>query len=189
MSFPPTIFPRINPKNQAIYAVIHGGIDPELRRQSCAFLTNLPFDGFAIGGSIGKNKQEMIELLKVTLPLIPSHTPNHLLGIGDLASLEQSIPLGIDTFDSSYPTRAARHGLLLTKKGPLKISKLDYRNYFNPIEEDCTCPTCRHYHLAYLHHLFKAKEVSALTLATIHNLYFMVGWMEKVRQDIYHDLI
>ncbi len=88
-------------QGQAMYAVIHGGVSAALRRKSCEFLAELPFDGFAIGGSVGKNKKEMIEMLSTLLPLIPSDKPNHLLGIGDLSSIDASIPLGIDTFDSS----------------------------------------------------------------------------------------
>lgn len=106
-----------NPQSQAMYGVIHGGIDKDLRKLSCTYLAGLPFDGFAIGGSVGKNKQELEEMVAFTRPLIPDEKPNHLLGIGDLPSLAALVPLGIDTFDSSYPTRAARHGLLFTQEG------------------------------------------------------------------------
>jgi queuine tRNA-ribosyltransferase len=178
-----------NPQNQAMYAVIHGGIHHELRQMSCEFLTSLPFEGFAIGGSMGKTKREMIEMLAFTTALLPIEKPNHLLGIGDLESIEYSIPLGIDTFDSSYPTRAARHGILLTKKGPLKITKNDHAKAFIPPEEDCLCSTCRQYSLAYIHHLFKAREMTCMTLATIHNLHFMVDLMRRYRQKILRDEI
>ncbi|HSX26225.1 MAG TPA: tRNA guanosine(34) transglycosylase Tgt, partial [Chlamydiales bacterium] len=178
-----------NQQNQAIYAVVHGGVDPELRKESCEVLTNLPFDGFAIGGSLGKTKPEMVEMLTGVLPRLPEDKPNHLLGIGDLESLEQCIPLGIDTFDSSYPTRAARHGQLLTKEGGLKVEKAENANHFGPIEADCPCWTCRHSTLAYLHHLFKANELTAYTLATIHNLHFMVDLMARYRQAILDDQI
>ena len=170
-----------NPQNQAMYAVIHGGVDPELRKLSCQILTDLPFDGFAIGGSVGKNKKELEEVIAFTRPLLPDDKPNHLLGIGDLPSLAMLVPLGIDTFDSSYPTRAARHGLLLTQEGGIKIEQLKYRQQFTAIESDCTCPTCQKFTLAYLHHLFKAKEITALTLASIHNLHFMVSLMSRYR--------
>jgi queuine tRNA-ribosyltransferase len=173
-----------NPQNQAMYAVIHGGVHKELRQLSCAHLTALPFDGYAIGGSMGKTKQEMIEMLSFTMPLLPAEKPNHLLGIGDLESIERCVPLGIDTFDSSYPTRAARHGILLTKSGPLKIGKSDHATAFRPPEEGCPCPTCRQFSLAYLHHLFKAREITCMTLATIHNLHFMVELMQRYRLRI-----
>ncbi len=178
-----------NPNNQAIYAVVHGGVDLDFRRQSCQFLTHLPFDGFAIGGSMGKTKQEMVDMLGPTLPYLPQDKPNHLLGIGDLESIDACIPLGIDTFDSSYPTRAARHGILFTKEGPLKITKAECAQKYQPIETGCVCPTCSHYHLAYLHHLFKAKELSALSLATLHNLYFMVQKMALYRELILKNVL
>lgn len=176
-----------NPQQQAMYGVIHGGIDLDLRQKSCDYLTKLPFDGFAIGGSMGKNKEEMHHLLSYTLPLLPIDKPNHLLGIGDLASIERSIPLGIDTFDSSYPTKAARHGILLTKEGNLNITKAENALKFTPIESDCECPTCAKFTLAYLHHLFKAHELTSMSLASAHNLYFMVKLMERYRDNILNE--
>jgi queuine tRNA-ribosyltransferase len=178
-----------NPQNQAMYGVIHGGIDKELRKTSCAFLAELPFDGFAIGGSVGKNKEELQEVVAFTRPLLPDAKPNHLLGIADLPSLASLIPLGMDTFDSSYPTRAARHGLFFTREGGVKIEQLKYRDQFEPIEKGCSCPTCQKFTLAYLHHLFKAKELTALTLASVHNLHFMVHLMANYRRQILSDLI
>lgn len=172
------------PQGQAMYAVIHGGIDNEMRKASCDFLTNLPFDGYAIGGSVGKNKDEMHNLLAFTMPLLPEEKPNHLLGIGDLPSIERCIPLGIDTFDSSYPTRSARHGILLTSNGGLNVTKGENATKFSPIEENCPCPTCSRFTLAYLHHLFKARELTSMSLATAHNMYFMVQLMKKYREAI-----
>ncbi|NGX45648.1 MAG: Queuine tRNA-ribosyltransferase [Chlamydiae bacterium] len=173
-----------SPEGQAIYAVIHGGINPILRKISCETLRKEPFDGFAIGGSMGKNKQEMVEMLGQTMAHIPEDKPNHLLGIGDLESIEQCIPLGIDTFDSSYPTRAARHGVALTRTGPVKITRAENATQFTPLEEGCPCQTCTQFSRAYLHHLFKAKELTGLTLATIHNLPFKVGHHERIRERI-----
>lgn len=177
------------PQQQAIYGVIHGGISKEFRKLSCAELTALPFDGFAIGGSVGKNKEELRDLISFTRPFLPDEKPNHLLGIGDIESLQELIPLGIDTFDSSYPTRAARHGLLLTRTGGIKITQLKHRSNLDPIEKQCACPTCQQFTLAYLHHLFKANEITGLTLATIHNLYFMIDLMRRSRQAILEDAI
>jgi queuine tRNA-ribosyltransferase len=173
-----------NPQKQALYAVIHGGVDAELRKISCQYLTSLNFDGFAIGGSLGKTKQEMYAMLKAMMGYLPTDRPNHLLGIGDLESIEMCVPLGIDTFDSSYPTRAARHGVLLTSKGHLKVMKASYAADFGPIEQGCQCPCCEKYSLAYIHHLFKANEITGLTLATIHNLHHMVKLMESYREKI-----
>lgn len=94
------------------------------------------------------------------------------------------IPLGIDTFDSSYPTRSARHGVALSWEGPVKLTKGDNATNFGPISKSCSCPTCKRFSLAYLHHLFKAKELSALSLASIHNLHFMVEYMAHIREKI-----
>jgi queuine tRNA-ribosyltransferase len=173
-----------NPMKQAMYNVVHGGIDDSLRKKSVKILRQHPFDGFAIGGSLGKNKGEMFHLLHHVRDEIPKEFPVHLLGIGDLSSLEALIPLGIDTFDSSYPTKAARHGTLLTHQGPLNVTKAQYKSDFSPVEESCSCHTCLHYTKAYLHHLFASHEYTAHTLASIHNLHFMVKYMEKKRLDI-----
>lgn len=177
------------PAGQAMYGVIHGGIDLQLRAQSCDTLTALPFDGFAMGGSLGKTREEMFSLLTFLAPKLPIDKPNHLLGIGDLESLRRCIPLGIDTFDSSYPTRCARHGILLTRTGPIDIVKSHYSLQFAPIDPECGCPFCQTYSPAYLHHLFKAKEATALSLATIHNLHYMVQWMATLRQQILQNAI
>lgn len=178
-----------NPQNQAMYAVIHGGVDKELRSYSCAALTQLPFDGYAIGGSMGKTRPEMIEMLTHTMPLLPEDKSNHLLGIGDLESLDACIRLGIDTFDSSHPTKCARHGLLFTSAGNLKILNSAHRESFTPVDPTCTCIVCQKYTRAYIHHLFKAKEVTGHQLATIHNLHFMVQLMATYRERIINDEI
>lgn len=178
-----------NPQDQAMYAVIHGGVDQTLRKTSCDTLTALDFDGFAIGGSLGKTRQEMFDLLAFTMPLLPPEKPNHLLGIGDLTSIDHCVKLGVDTFDSSYPTRAARHGMVLTEQGPLKITKQEHATRFSPIEEGCPCPTCKSYSLSFLHHLFKAKEATGLTLATLHNIHFMIQRMQHYRTQILNDLL
>ena len=176
-----------NVNNQAMYAVIHGGIDEELRKKSCDYLTKLPFDGFAIGGSFGKNREEMFKLLDYLMPLLPQEKPNHLLGIGDLKSIEKIVGLGVDTFDSSHPTRCARHGLLFTSQGDKKILLSENKHNFEPVDKKCSCYTCKNYNVAYLHHLFKANELTAYTLATIHNLTFMVNLMAEYRKRILLD--
>jgi queuine tRNA-ribosyltransferase len=173
-----------NKQNQAIYAVIHGGINTDFRKTSCEFLTKLDFDGFAIGGSVGKNREEMIDMLKFTLPLLPIDKPNHLLGIADLPSIDAIIPLGVDTFDSSHPTKLARHGHLLTTKGTKKIGQAQWKHDFSPIDSDCLCYTCQNYSISYIHHLFKAHEATAHTLATIHNIFYMNKLMAQYREKI-----
>ncbi len=176
---------RKSPQQQAIYAVIHGGISEQLRATSCKYLTGLPFDGFAIGGSLGKNHTEMFTLLEHTMPHIPVEKPTHLLGIGDLASFEQSIRYGLDTFDSSHPTRCARHGLLFTKQGTVKILNSHHKRAFEPVDKACPCITCTQYTRAYLHHLFKAHEMTGYILATMHNLHHMAFLMASYRQAIF----
>ncbi len=178
-----------NPNNQAMYAVIHGGIDRALRLKSCDYLASLPFDGFAIGGSLGKTREQMFEMLTYTMPHLPLDKPNHLLGIGDLESLAICIELGIDTFDSSHPTRCARHGLLFTSIGNMKILNSANRSAFIPIDRNCTCIVCKKYTRAYLHHLFKANELTGYTLASIHNLHYMVQLMANYRNKILNNEI
>lgn len=180
---------RQNLQQQAMYAVVHGGVDLELRKTSCHILSQLPFDGFAIGGSLGKTRHEMVNMLTHTMPHIPTDKPNHLLGIGDLESLQPCIEQGIDTFDSSHPTRCARHGLVFTNQGPKKIVASAHKELFEPIDPACGCYTCKNYTAAYLHHLFKANELAGYTLASIHNVYFMVQLMQRYRQMILDDLI
>lgn len=173
-----------SPNNQAMYAVIHGGIDQRLRQLSIDTLTKLPFDGYSIGGSLGKNKQEMVDLLTFVMPRLPEDKPNHLLGIGDVESLEQCISSGVDTFDSSYPTRCARHGLLFTSQGTKKIMQAANKLNFKPADENCTCYVCKNYTIAYLQHLFKAREVTGIFLATHHNLHFMIQLVAEYRRRI-----
>jgi queuine tRNA-ribosyltransferase len=178
-----------NVLDQALYGIVHGGIQKELRQESCHVLREKPFDGFAIGGSFGKTLKDMVNMVSFTVPCLPEEKPIHLLGIADLPSIQEIIPLGIDTFDSSYPTRVARHGLLLTHDKTVKIKASENRALLGPIEEGCSCFTCQHYSRAYLHHLFKANELTFYTLATIHNLHFMVNYLKEIRQAILDDRI
>lgn len=178
-----------NPNQQAMYAVIHGGINKDMRKESCNVLTKMAFDGFAIGGSVGKNREEMIEMLSYTLPNLPNDKPNHLLGIGDLPSIEAIVPLGVDTFDSSHPTKCARHGHLFTSQGTIRIGQTKWKLVFEPIDPACSCYTCKNYSLSYLHHLFKAHEATAHSLASIHNIAYMNNLMQQYRQAILEDKI
>jgi queuine tRNA-ribosyltransferase len=178
-----------HPTDQALFSVVHGGIDPDLRKKSCKILSDLDFDGHAVGGSLGKNREEMVEMLEYTLPCLPREKPIHLLGIADLLSLHSSIPLGIDSFDSSYPTKAARHGTLLTDNGTLRIVSGAYKEDPRPIEQGCLCRACQTVSRSFLHHLFKANELLGLSLASSHNLHYMVRYMDRVRQKILLDEI
>ena len=171
-------------RQQAMYAVVHGGTDEEYRAESAAYLGSLPFDGFAIGGSLGKDRAEMLELLRFLMPKLPDAKPNHLLGIADPESAEAVVPFGIDTMDSCNPTRIARHGLLLTRAGPLKIKQLKFEQDYGPI--DPSVETIRHSR-SYVHHLFKQHEPLFMTLASQHNLLFMNWLMADLRRRILND--
>jgi len=175
-------------RTQAMYAVIHGGVDEDLRRMSAEYLTSLPFDGFAIGGSLGKDTAELVELLGHLMPQIPKDRPNHLLGIGDVGSILGSIPHGVDTFDSTFPTRNARHGQLMTRtRGTFNIQRAENASMHEPVCHQCACSLCRDHTVSYLHHLFRANEPTAVTLATTHNLHYM-GWlMQSLREKILND--
>ncbi len=176
-----------DPRSQALYAVVHGGVDKELRTQSAQFLGALPFDGYGIGGSVGKDRIEMEAMIAHTVWQLPEDKPVHLLGIGDIPSIELGVPQGIDTFDSSHPTKCARHGLLFTAHGSVRIARSSYATDFSPIEVGCTCYTCMNYSRAYVHHLFKAHELTYYTLASIHNISFMMRLMAQYRKAILND--
>eukprot|EP00581_Thalassiosira_minuscula_P032551 CAMPEP_0183758688 /NCGR_PEP_ID=MMETSP0739-20130205/6580_1 /TAXON_ID=385413 /ORGANISM="Thalassiosira miniscula, Strain CCMP1093" /LENGTH=535 /DNA_ID=CAMNT_0025996333 /DNA_START=163 /DNA_END=1770 /DNA_ORIENTATION=- len=203
-----------NVKEQAMYCVIHGGLDRRLRKKSMDYLTSLPFDGYAIGGSLGKNGDELMELLDWMMPLLNENVvadaddnddgdgsgsvaavdrrskPRHLLGIADEPSILGAVKRGIDTMDSCYPTRLSRHGTLLTQKGKIHIKSGRYKSQYGvPIDEECTCSTCQGYDRAYLWHLYKAKEPLFMTLATIHNIHYMNDLMAEQRQLILEDKI
>ena len=178
-----------NPQHQIIYGVIHGGLNPSLRKKSLTLLSAHNFDGFAIGGSVGKTKEEMFDMLASLSPHLPHNKPIHLLGIANPDVLDKCLSLGIDTYDSSYPTKIARHGSLLTKNGIIHIHKKIYQDQETPIDPTCSCPTCTKYSTAYLHHLFKSKELNALSMASIHNLYFMICEMREKRKKILHNLL
>ena len=175
---------RKNPKNQAIYGVVHGGVNADLRAKSCKRLSNMGFDGYAIGGSLGKNREDLLQVLAYCMPNLAGSSVKHLLGIADIPSIEAGVPFGIDTFDSCYPTRAARHGVVIVGADKIKLTSGRYKNDFTPIDPECACWTCQHYTKAYLHHLFKANEPAALTLASIHNIAAMMRKMEQIRAAI-----
>eukprot|EP00761_Pharyngomonas_kirbyi_P004958 gb/GECH01004963.1/.p1 GENE.gb/GECH01004963.1/~~gb/GECH01004963.1/.p1 ORF type:complete len:415 (+),score=91.10 gb/GECH01004963.1/:1-1245(+) len=182
-----------NPQNQAMYSVVHGGTIPELRKESLRFLGSMPFDGMAIGGSLGRDRNEMVSLLADTvmpamdyLPLDVQERPRHLLGIGDMWSLPRIVECGLDTFDSCYPTRSARHGSLFLSSGKTTQIKKGYWTsvHDHSIDKDCNCYTCQHYSASYLRHLFKANEPTAGTLCTIHNLHQMLCHTQLIREKI-----
>ena len=175
---------RKDPRQQAIYGVVHGGMDAYLRTKSCQKLCEMGFDGYAIGGSLGKNRQDLLQVLQYCMPNMPYTQAKHLLGIADIPSIEAGVTFGIDTFDSCYPTRAARHGVVFVGADKIKITSGRYKNKFTPIDPECQCWTCQHYTSAYVHHLFKANEPTALTLASVHNIAAMMRKMHQIRAAI-----
>ncbi len=178
-----------DPRHQAIYAVCHGGVNPDYREESARYLSSLPFDGFGIGGSLGKNRDELAFVLNHTIPYLRPEAPIHLLGIGDIPSIQDSMPKGVDTFDSSYPTKAARHAVAFSDPEPVRLKSTKHRESFIPIDDQCPCFTCKHYTRAWVHHLFKAHEVTAHTLTTIHNLSYMMRYMNQAQSLIMQDKI
>ena len=176
-------------RQQAIWCVIHGGTDVQLRTRSIDYLTSLPWDGYAIGGSLGNGRDELRQLLDWMMPLFNlgerSSKCRHLLGIADVESVHNAVKSGVDTMDSSYPTKLARCGTLLTKNGLIRIKQGKHAHSHGvKIDEDCECATCTQYDRAYLCHLFKANEPVSLQLATIHNIHFMNKLMSRLRNNI-----
>lgn len=193
-------------REQAIYCVIHGGINAENRERSASFLTSLPFDGIAIGGSLGKTKREMRTMLAQLMPSIKRkrHSmPVHLLGIGDIDNIINSVAFGIDSFDSCYLTRAARHGRVIVLSDPdgatsvydkdisyLNLKNRVHRDDYAPLSPTCTCPTCVYApSRAYLHHLLRANEPIVAQLLSVHNLWTVNQLMEQLRQDIFNNIV
>jgi queuine tRNA-ribosyltransferase len=167
--------------DQALYGIVQGGAFQHLREESAAFIGGIPFDGYAIGGSLGTSKGDMDRVLDWSIPSLPDAKPRHMLGIGEPEDLFRCVERGIDTFDCVSPTRHARRGLLLTADGPLTITKAAYREDDGPVDPECPCPTCTTFTRAYLRHLFVAEELLAYTLATTHNLAFILGLMARIR--------
>jgi len=171
-------------KDQALFGIVQGGEYKDLREESASFISSLPFEGFAIGGSLGKSKKDMHKVLEWTIPLLDENKPRHLLGIGEPEDLFEGIERGIDMFDCVIPTRLARNNTLLTKKGRMNIVNKKFITDKKPIEQGCGCYACRNFSRAYLNHLFKANEILAGRLATIHNLYFILDLMKEIRKSI-----
>jgi queuine tRNA-ribosyltransferase len=172
-------------QRQALYAIVQGGIFPDLRRQSAEFLTSLKFDGYAVGGlSIGEPKSVTFDITEQTAALLPSDKPRYLMGVGSPEDVVECVARGIDIFDCALPTRVARNGALYTRKGRVDIGNAVFSQQETPIDTDCRCYTCQNFSAAYLHHLFRSKELLAYRLATIHNLAFMSSLVESIRSAI-----
>jgi queuine tRNA-ribosyltransferase len=171
--------------DQALFGIVQGGTFPDLRRQSAEFLTGLDFPGYAIGGlSVGETKEQMHAMLDITIPLLPDDKPRYLMGVGAPEDLLQGVARGVDLFDCVLPTRLARNAALFTRKGRINIRNARFERDAAPIEVGCQCYTCRNFSRAYLRHLFKAGELLASRLATIHNVHFLLQLMRDVRDAI-----
>lgn len=169
----------------ALFGICQGGVDPELRRQSAEAVAMADVSGAAIGGlSVGEPKEEMAAMLDVVEEVLQREKPRYLMGVGSPEDLWHGIARGVDMFDSVLPTRLARHGALFTPEGRVDISHRRYRDLHEPIDPMCDCQTCTRFSAAYLHHLFRAKEILGLRLATIHNLRFLARITEHARAAI-----
>ncbi len=170
---------------QALFGIVQGGIFPDLRLQSAEFLTALDFPGYGVGGlAVGETKEQMYATLDETCPALPADKPRYLMGVGAPEDIVEAVYRGIDFFDCVLPTRIARNGALLTGSGRLNIRNERFAEDPLPIEDGCECYTCLTFSRAYLRHLFKAKEITGLRLASIHNLHFMLRLMEDIRAAI-----
>ena len=167
---------------QALFGVIQGAQYEDLRRQAASEIGSLEFDGFGIGGAI--EKERMGEIVRWVNEELPENKPRHLLGIGEPQDFFTAIEFGADTFDCVSPARVARNAAVYSPAGRYNLTASVNRRTFEPIEEGCPCYTCQHYTRAYLHHAFKAKESIASTLATIHNQYFIVSLVDRIRTSI-----
>lgn len=174
--------------DQALFGIVQGGIFPELRQASAVFLTGLDFSGYAIGGlAVGETKEQMYATLDETCPAMPADRPRYLMGVGAPEDILAAVLRGVDFFDCVLPTRIARNGSLLTPDGRINMRNAQYAEDPRPVQEDCACYTCRTFSRAYLRHLYKAGEISALRLGTIHNLHFLLDLMQRIRQAIAED--
>ena len=172
----------------ALFAIVQGGMYPELRKYSADGLVDIGFDGYAIGGlSVGEPKGERNKVLECTTPLLPTDKPRYLMGVGTPEDIIESVRRGIDMFDCVMPTRNARTGFLYTSSGILKIRNSQYKDDTRPVDENCQCYTCRNYSRAYLRHLDKCKEILSSRLNTIHNLHYYQQLMKEIRQSIEED--
>ena len=169
-------------ENQSIFGIVQGGKYEDLRKKSAREISKLDFGGFGIGGTFVK--EDMATAVRWVNEILPEDKPRHLLGVGEPLDLFLAVENGCDTFDCVAPTRIARNGGLYTKNSKINITNSKYKNIFKPIEMDCGCYTCKNYTTAYIAHLFRAGEMLAATLATIHNLYFINDLVEKIRQSI-----
>jgi queuine tRNA-ribosyltransferase len=168
---------REGPPGQAVFGIVQGGVHEDLRRESAQCVSAAGVDGLAIGGTLGRDKEEMHEVLAMTAPLLPEEAPKHLLGIGEVDDLLGGIALGLDVFDCAVPTRLARHGVALApnpdNRWRLDMRKAGWAGNRDPLVDGCPCPACRHHDRDYISYLSRAEELTAVRLIVLHNLTYM----------------
>ena len=173
---------------QALFGIVQGGTFEELRNESARAISAIPFHGYAVGGlAVGENKEDMYRFTGQVTELLPQDKPRYLMGVGSPEDLVEGVARGIDMYDCALPTRVARNGSMFTPEGRVDISKARYAEQQGPLDETCDCYTCQNYSAAYLRHLFRAKELLGLRLASIHNLRFVLSLMERMRAAIFED--
>jgi queuine tRNA-ribosyltransferase len=174
--------------DQAMFGIVQGGTHEDLRKLCAGELANRPFDGFAIGGlAVGEPPEEMYRIAEFTADLLPEDKPRYLMGVGTPENLLTAIGLGVDMFDCVMPTRNARNGMLFTSEGTVNIRNAQYRSDSEPVDPVCGCYTCRTFSRSYLRHLFNAREILGLQLATIHNITYYMTLMRSAREVILAD--
>ncbi|MEN9622152.1 MAG: hypothetical protein RLZZ67_586 [Candidatus Parcubacteria bacterium] len=169
-------------ERQALFGIVQGGRYEDLRKESAQVIGAMDFDGFGIGGSF--DKEDLYTAVKWVNEILPEDKPRHLLGIGEPEDMFEGVENGCDSFDCVAPTRLARHGTLYTKTGKIHISNAQYTGDLGPIDEGCLCYACKNYSRAYLCHLHKSREMVGPMLCSIHNLYFIVNLVKKMRETI-----
>ena len=175
-------------EDQGLFGIIQGGFYKDLRKQSADELIKLDFPGYAIGGiSVGEPKDEFLDILQYTTPLMPENKPRYLMGVGTPDYLVEAAIAGIDMCDCVIPTRLARHGTAFTSKGKIVVRNAIYERDFNPLDDECDCYACRNYTRAYIRHLVKTNEILGIRLLSIHNIKFLTNLMDKVRIEIERD--
>ncbi len=169
----------------ALFGIVQGGMYEDLRDESLAALTDIGFDGYAIGGlSVGEPKPDMLRILRHTAPRLPTDRPRYLMGVGTPADIVAAVSAGIDMFDCVLPTRNARNGWLYTRHGVIKLRNARYRDDLAPLDADCDCYTCCNFTRAYLHHLQRVNEMLGAQLNTLHNLHYYQELMRDLRAAI-----
>ena len=171
--------------DQALFGIVQGGVFEDLRLRSAAALASMDFAGYAIGGlAVGETKEEMYRTLEFTCPALPADRPRYLMGVGAPEDVVEAVWSGVDLFDSVMPTRLARNGAVLHPTGRINLRNAAHAEDPAPILEECACYTCRTCSRAYLHHLVRCREISALRLCTLHNVFFMQALMQDLRDAI-----